>query len=641
MTMQLPLLPPDSDWRPPQELPNLRHAKMISVDVETNDPGIGAGTGPSWRYKGRGHMAGIAIACPEPGAQWYLPFGHAEGDQLMKKAVLRWADDMLRGNDCPKVMFNGQYDLGWLRREGVMVRGDIIDPMGAAALLNENRLSYALEALCADEGIEGKDETLLKEAGQAYGSTNIKGDMWRWPAKYSGHYGEIDARRNLDLWEIYEPQLRDQNMMEVFQLEMDLYRTWVSMTWDGVRIDQDWVAQQIDEIDGMYHAALDEIAAMTRMAPDIWSADSLAQAFSVVGIKRFPKTPKTGKPSITKAWLGRQRHPLAALVLKARKLAKVNDTFFRGMITQHLDENGYIHPEWNPLKNDRDAGVVTGRASSSNPSAQVFPKRDPDFGWRVRGAFLPDEGCEWISADQAQQEPRWFVHFANASKCRGVKPIVERYLANPDTDYHSECAEMSGLPRKQTKDLNQGLAYGMGKKKLIRSLMDMGVDAARAEQVYEEFHRKMPYVRQLTDQVARRAGQRGWVKSVMGRRYHFDTWEPDDNFGEDRVVPLPRDQAEREWPGVRLVRAWTYRATNRIVQGSSADQIKVAMRDLAGVIDLRMTLAIHDELTFSNIKGSEEGRRLVQERMEQAIPASIPFRVDVEVGERWLAKGEE
>lgn len=650
MASQMPLLPPESAWQPPQDFPNLSSAKLISIDVETNDVGISAGTGPSWRYANRGHMAGIAVACPEPGAEWYFPFGHAEGDQLMRKAVLRWASDTFGGNACPKVMFNGQYDLGWLRREGVTVNGPIIDPMGAAALLDEARMSYSLEALCQQAGIPGKDDTLLKQVAAMYGSHNHRADMFRWPAKYTGSYAETDARRNLDLWEIYRHQLRDQNMMDVFRLEMDLYPTWVDMSWQGVRIDQPWVEQQIEEVDGMYRATLDEIARLVRSAPDIWSAESLAGAFASVGVTGIPLTAKTRKPSITKTWLAAQPHPLAALVLRARKLSKVNDTFFKGMITQHLDDRGYIHPEWNPLKNDRDQGVVTGRASSSNPSAQVFPKRDPDFGWRVRGAFLPDEGCEWVSADQAQQEPRWFVHFANASKCHGVQPIVERYLADPDTDYHSECASLSGLPRKQTKDMNQGLAYGMGKAKLIEGLMAMGVSRSKAESVYEQFHERMPYVRQLTDQVARRAGQRGWVKSVLGRRYHFDLWEPENNFQSDPhyVQPLPRKQAEQAKLGehehwkhhrtARLVRAFTYRACNRIIQGSSADQIKMAMRDLANEPGIRMTLQVHDELTFSNAQNSEAGRKLIKERMEQAIPASIPFRVDVEVGDRWLAK---
>ena len=631
---QLPLITPDSSWSPPTEYPRLTDEKELSWDLETYDPSLKS-KGPGWS-RGEGHVVGIGVATRDKA--WYFPIRHEGGGNLDPKMTLRWAGDLLK-LDTIKVAFNGLYDLGWMKREGLTVNGICYDPMGAAALIDENRMSYTFNSLLRTYTDTEKDMTLLKQAADAWGVDPVSG-LWKLPSMYAGFYGEWDAAANWKLFDKLKPMLEEQDMWDLFLMEMQLYPVWLDMTWRGVRIDELWIEESREKI-----VAEIKIIQKKLKGIDVWNANDIGGILEDTGIQ-VPKTQKTKKYSITADWLKRVGTDFTKNVLRNRRLDKVLGTFLDGMIIGHL-QDGRIHPDWHPMRNDSDTGIVSGRVSASNPSPQVFPKRDPEFGLMVRGAFLPEEGEDWVSADQAQQEPRWFVHYAGALGLSGVDRMLQAYQNDPETDYHTICANFSGLQRKPTKDLNQGFAYGMGRKKSEKSLIALGVSPDIAPTVYDTFHREFPYVKELTEYVSNMASQRGWVKTILGRRFHFDLWEPEGNFGEEWIPPVPKWKALRmrkngdpNWKGKRIARAFLYKSTNRIIQGSSADQIKKAMLDIWNAGGPSMLLQIHDELNISNSQGGK-GVKLIQECMEDAIKGLVPFKVDVTIGERWMNKKED
>lgn len=631
---QLPLITPESDWTPPSEYPRLSDEKILSWDLETYDPNLDT-KGPGWSRED-GHIVGLGIATRDQ--SWYFPIRHGAGGNLDPTMTLRWAGDLWK-KDTKKIIFHGLYDMGWMKAEGFEMGGQVIDPLAIAVLINENRFNYRLNTLLKAYNLPTKDERLLNEVAKAWG-LGTKSDLHEFHSSHVGPYGEFDPVCNWNLYDATYPTLVDEGMEDLFQLEMDLYPSWLDMTWRGIRIDELWVEESLERVEREIKSIQAKLGGI-----DIWSAEDVAKAISETGV-RVPKTP-TGKPSIQQAWLERIGTDYTKMIVRARKLDKVRGTFLQGMIIDHLHK-GRIHPDWHPLK-DGENGAITGRVSASNPSPQVFPKRDPEFGMMTRGAFLPEKGHRWTSSDQRQQEPRWVVHYADALNLPGVQRMVEAYDVDPDMSYHVKCAAFSGLTKDKVKPINLGIVYGMGRSMMETSLIDLGMSPHAAANVYDTYHQELPYVNELINFVTDLAQSRGYVHTILGRRSHFDQWEPEKNFGKDQdwVVPCTREQAlkrraanDPQWKGKTIARAGTYKATNKVISGSSADQNKKAQLDLWRAGGPLMLCPIHDEQNFSS-GDPDRDVPMIRECMENAITARVPFRVEIEVSDRWMSKKEE
>ena len=186
----------ENDWTAPDEFPDLRTCKYIAIDLETRDPNLKK-LGPGWTRED-GYVVGIAVA----GGDFvgYYPIKHEAGGNLSEKRVMTWLKDQLNTPNIPKIMHNSMYDLGWLFASGVDVKGKIIDTMVAAPLVDENRFSYALNALGRDYIDMRKDEKLLRATASDWG-VDAKEEMWRLPAKFVGAYAEQDVIMTLKLWD--------------------------------------------------------------------------------------------------------------------------------------------------------------------------------------------------------------------------------------------------------------------------------------------------------------------------------------------------------------------------------------------------------------------------------------------------------
>jgi len=452
--------------------------------------------------------------------------------------------------------------------------------------------------------------------------------MYKIPAQFVGEYAEQDAVLCLKLWDRLNVEINKNNLQTVFDLETELLPVLMEMRRRGVRVDLDKLAVAEKELIKKENKLLNFVHDKTGGKVDIWAARSIASIFDLCKID-YPKTDK-GNPSFTKSFLENHPHPVPKAIVQAREYNKARTTFLHTI--ERYNHNGRIHANINQLKTE-NGGAVTGRFSYSNPNLQQIPARDSKeadikIGTMIRSLFLPEEGEKWGSFDYSQQEPRLVVHYADFIGLEGSEKLVEAYRSDKNTDFHTIMAEIGKIERKSAKTINLGLFYGMGVGKLADQL---GIDPEEAKILITEYNTRVPFVRKLADRVADHASQTGKVKTFLGRHCHFDLWEPK-AFGAHRAYPYEKAKEEH---GINtpLKRAGTYKALNRLIQGSAADQTKQAMVNLykEGIIPM---IQIHDELAIS-FDGSEEKQQQIIDQMENAIELNIPSKVDVAIGDNW------
>jgi len=611
---QIPLFAPETEWVQPEELKDLSHYSEIAIDLETNDPELT--TLGSGNVVGRGHIAGIAVAVE--GWSGYYPIQHEQGN-MDKGLVMSWLKDVLKQENTTFIFHNAMYDVCWLRSYGLEIKGKIVDTMIAASLINENRLSYRLDSLAKEYCGLGKDEKILQAAAKEYG-LDPKKDMWRLPAMYVGQYAERDAESTLKLWQRLQMELYAQELMDIFNLETRLFPCLVDMRFKGVRVDLDKADQIKKNLQNREAKIINRIKDLSGINVEIMAARSIAKAFDNLNLP-YDRTEKSKEPSFTKNFLATHPHELPKLIAEAREINKAHSTFIDS-ITKHAVKDR-IHADINQIRSD-DGGTVTGRFSMSNPNLQQIPARHPELGPMIRSIFIPEENTKWGTFDYSQQEPRILVHYAKLQNLNGVDEIVDAYKQG-DADFHQVVADMAGIERKQAKTINLGLMYGMGKNKLMAEL---GLMKDSAEKLIQQYHKRAPFVKALMDNVSRKANDRGKIRTLLGRACHFDLWQPV-QFGVYK--PLPLEQARKEYDEP-LKRAFTYKALNRLIQGSAADMTKKSMVSLYenGILP---HIQIHDEVDIS-VESDKKAEEIIQ-IMESAIQLEVPNKVDYEKGDNW------
>jgi DNA polymerase I-like protein with 3'-5' exonuclease and polymerase domains len=603
-----------TEWVKPEEFPDLRQADTIAIDLETWDPDLKSmGSGS---VIGNGKVVGIAVAVD--GYSGYFPFDHEGGGNLEKDKVIQWFKDVC---ECPadKVFHNAMYDVCWIRSMGIKINGRIVDTMIAASLVNENRFRYDLNSLGWDYVGKGKNETELKAAANEWG-VDPKADMWKLPSMYVGNYAERDAELTLSLWKAMQKEISDQDLGAIFELETDLFPCLVDMRFLGVKVDVERAHELKRDLTLSEEMLLHKIKKETGLDTQIWAARSIAKVFEKLNLP-YERTAKTNAPSFTKNFLSSHKHPLVRTIAEAREINKAHTTFIDTIIRyEHL---GRIHADINQIRSDT-GGTVTGRFSYSNPNLQQIPARNKDLGPLIRSLFLPESGCEWGCFDYNQQEPRLVVHYASLDQDASVFNVKNAYHEG-DADFHTIVAKMAQIPRPQAKVINLGLFYGMGKAKLQAEL---GVSKEKAEELFSIYHSRVPFVKTLMKGVSNRAQQRGQIRTLLGRLCRFHLWEPN-SFGMHKALPF--DQAVQEHgPGIR--RAYTYKALNKLIQGSAADMTKKSMLELykEGIVP---HIQIHDELDIS-VESDKQAKHII-EIMESAVDLEIPNKVDYESGKNW------
>ena len=613
--MIIPKFEAQTEWIEPDEYPDLRSYDEVAIDLETRDPDLK--TRGSGSVVGNGEVVGIAVAVP--GRKFYFPIAHGSGPNMDRKKTLEWFKDIL-SSDSTKIFHNAMYDVCWIKSMGFKINGLIVDTMIAASLIDENRFKYDLNSLSWDYLGFGKSEVALVEAAKSRG-LDPKADLWQLPAMEVGSYAEKDAELTLELWQIFKKEIVHQDIESIFNLETDLFPCLVDMRFLGVRVDVERAHQLKKQLISQEEQLLQNIKKESTIEPQIWAARSIAKVFDKLGLD-YDRTLKTKSPSFTKNFLQEHKHPVVKMIAKAREINKAHTTFIDTIIKyQH---KGRIHAEINQIRSDL-GGTVTGRFSYNNPNLQQLPARNKDLGPMIRSLFLPEKNCTWGCFDYSQQEPRLVVHYATLHNFPTVSSVVDSYENDSSTDFHQTVADLAKIPRSQAKVINLGLFYGMGKAKLQAEL---GVSKEKAAELFDQYHARVPFVKQLMNSASNRAQERGQIRTLLGRLCRFHLWEPN-QFGMHKAL-LHEDALREHGPGIR--RAYTYKALNKLIQGSAADMTKKAMLELykEGII---AHIQIHDELDLS-VESDKHAKKII-EIMENAVKLEVPNKVDFESGETW------
>ena len=613
--MKIPKFEAQTEWVKPTEFPDLRQVDEIAIDLETRDPDlIKKGSGS---IIGNGEVIGIAVATKH--YKGYFPIAHEGGGNMDKVKVLYWLKDILESSST-KIFHNAMYDVCWLKKMGFKINGDIVCTMIAAAVTDENRFRYDLNSLSWHYLGYGKNEGSLKDAAEEWG-IDPKAEMYKLPAMHVGSYAERDAEVTFGLWQELKKEIINQDLEDIFDLETELFPCLVDMRFKGVRVDIERAHAMKTEFKKSEQELLHKIKGETNIDTQIWAARSIANVFDMLRLE-YPRTEKTSAPSFTKNFLQEHKHPVVNMIAQAREINKAHTTFIDSIL--RFEYKGRIHAEINQLRN-AGGGTVTGRFSYQNPNLQQIPARNKDLGPKIRSLFIPEQGHKWGCFDYNQQEPRLVVHYASLYKLPSVYDVIDSYKEDNTADFHQTVADMADIPRSQAKTINLGLFYGMGKAKLQAEL---GVTKEKAAELFNTYHGKVPFVKQLMEKASNRAQDRGQIRTLLGRLCRFHLWEPN-SFGMHKAMNH-EDALREHGPGIK--RAYTYKALNKLIQGSAADMTKKSMLELykEGIIP---HIQIHDELAVS-ITGEEEAKKII-EIMENAVTLEVPNKVDYEFGSNW------
>jgi DNA polymerase I-like protein with 3'-5' exonuclease and polymerase domains len=603
-------------WSTPSEYKDLSGYTEIAIDLETRDDAISNKLGAGWAT-GQGEVIGFAVAVE--GWQAYYPFNHLGGGNMIYEQVIKYMHDVC-ALPATKIFHNAQYDVGWLRNMGITINGEIIDTMIAAAIIDENRWSYSLNNVARDYLGEIKAETDLIEAAKDHG-VDPKAEMWKLPSEHVGFYAEQDARLTYLLWQRFKHEIKTQSLETVWELECKLLPNLIKMRERGIRVDVEKAGNLQTEFIAQEKLKLSEIKKLIGTDIDIWAARQIGQAFDKLKIE-YPRTEKTGEPSFTQNWLHNSKHEISQLIVQAREINKFHNTFLQGILK--YEHKGRVHAEINQLRSD-NGGTVSGRLSMSNPNLQQLPARNKEFSPKIRGLFLPEEGHKWGSFDYSQQEPRMVVHYAASigDGYEGSQELVAAY-ENASADFHQTVADLCGIERTQAKTIGLGLMYGMGKNKLAASL---GLSKEDADILISKYNRKVPFVKMLSDRCMKKANDDGVIRTKKGRKCRFDKWETKD-WGLH--IADTEENIRAKYGKDNMKRAYTYKALNRLIQGSAADQTKQAIVSCAEAGHLPI-LQIHDELCF-NIKDEQQAKE-IKNIMENCMEFKVPSVVDVSLGD--------
>lgn len=642
---QYSLFEPVSDWVPPSisSLPDISKEPIIAFDAESRDPELsvrgGTGTGMVRKDK-NAYPVGIALACP--GFKCYLPFNHANGGNLPPDEVIRYTQAMMYSPGV-KVGHNTHYDLGCLFNVGIEPIGkpgvSFADTMIQAALLDETlKGGYSLDN-CLKYFLNdtGKTETLLIEAAVSHGfaPSEAKGILWALHSKFVGPYAEDDAAKTLDLYLDLVERLEEQGLERVADIEMRLIPVTFLMSQRGLPIDIEAAEKLSTQWQEEEHALRLEVEAQFGCKIDINSSAKLASLISdkFDGIT-IPKTAKDGD-SISNEWLDGLNVPVLHTLATLRRLTKARRDYVDGFFIKY-HRNGVLHPDWRQTARDA-GGTRSGRMSASNPSPQVLPVRDPNIGPLIRAlvtAIHLPRSPRIASADYNSQEIRIFIHVAaelvakgvdlassinpmfraqeNEDIRRTVAEVVARYQENPMWDLHKHVAEMMGISRSHAKTINFAILYAAGIPKLAGQL---GCDKEQAR-VHRTNHEKvLPFATAVLQHFISQASSRGYVRTILGRRRRF-------------IIGDPKDIGLGHYIGL-----------NACVQGSAADQMKVAAVNLYEKHGIFPFALIHDEGLFPVY--DDEDKKIITSEMEGALQLHVPVIADVGVGVNWTKAKEK
>lgn len=576
--------------------PNLSGIKRLVFDVETS--------GLDWK---KDRPIGYVLTWGPDNETQYFPTDHTGGGNLPKDSVLRWLRELLSNRNLTVVGHNLKFDLHFAANDFLNIAGCVEDTQVNAALIDENIGKYSLDAVAKRCGVqEKKGDALYQLLAEKCGGKPDRSQIGNFHLLSGTNptavdYAEGDGTSTWQVCDVQHTLIDSENMRPVWEVECQVLPVLFKMERRGVRVHEErlaWLKQWLTE----------QVQQAEKALPKDFnprSSSHIRDYLKARGVSGFPKTQPTerfpeGQDSFMAPWL--DSLPEGAPIMALRRFSGLVSKFVDPMIERHLF-NGRVHCEFNQLKAD-EFGTVTGRLSSSNPNMQQIPKRNKQLAPLFRQIYLPEKGHTWSANDYSQQEFRVFGDYT------GSDLLLRGYKEIPPLDIHTVVAQLLSVDRETAKTMNFGILYGMGVAKLARSL---GIPEDKAQRLRAKYDQMLPEVKRFTHEAERWAVKRGWVRTKLHRRRRF----PD--------------------------RLYAYKAGNAVIQGSSADMVKMKMVQIDRLFEgheSALMIQVHDELDWSLAPGEEHISKLAQQIMcdfgeDSAIKFDVPFTVDSHEADDW------
>ena len=579
-----------------QLVQKLLTSEILSIDTETTS------TEPM-----EAELVGASFSDAENRA-WYVPIPADRNQALATVNLLR---PLYENEHSLKVGQNIKYDMIVLKNYGIHVAGPLFDTMLAHYVIQpelRHNMDYLAEiylhyrTIHIDQliGAKGKGQKSMRDLPPA--------EVYRYACE--------DADVTLKLKNVLAEEMEKQHCAQLFyDIEMPLVPVLVNMETNGVRIDTEALQQTSREFGTRLKEIEEDIYRLAGETFNIASPKQVGEVlFDHLKIADKPKKTKTGQYVTSEEVLEslRTKHPVVGRILEHRGLKKLLGTYVDALPQLINPQTGRIHTSFN------QAVTATGRLSSSNPNLQNIPVRDDD-GKEIRKAFIPDDGCEFFSADYSQLELRIMAHLS------GDPHMIEAFRSGNDIHaataakiYKINIDEVTPDMRRKAKTANFGIIYGISTFGLAER---MGVSRQEAKGLIDGYFATYPQVKAYMDRSIEVARSQGYVETI----FHRKRFLPDINSRNATV----RGYAERN-------------AINAPIQGSAADIIKVAMariyrRFTDEGLRSKMILQVHDELNFSVLPEEKERvQQIVLEEMEKACPMQVPLKADCGWGKNWL-----
>ena len=587
----------DTEEKRKEIIQKLLTTEILSIDTETT------GTEPM-----EAELVGMSFSDAENRA-YYVPVP-ANRDEALK--IVNELRPLYENENSMKVGQNIKYDMIVLQNYGVQVKGKLFDTMLAHYVLQpelRHNMDYLAEiylqyqTIHIDEliGARGKNQKNMRDL----------------PAEDVYRYACEDADVTLKLKNVLEKELKEQSAEHLFyEIEMPLVPVLVNIESNGVRIDTEALRQSSEHFTLRLQEIEKEIYALAGGETfNIASPKQVGEVlFDRLKIVDKAKKTKTGQYVTSEEVLEslRSKHAIIGKILEYRGLKKLLSTYIDALPQLINPRTGRIHTSFN------QAVTATGRLSSSNPNLQNIPIRDED-GKEIRKAFIPDDGCEFFSADYSQIELRIMAHLSQD------KNMIDAFLSGYDIHaataakiYKVDINDVTADMRRKAKTANFGIIYGISVFGLAER---MNVPRQEAKELIDGYFETYPQVKEFMDRSIQVARENGYVETI----FHRKRFLPDIN-SRNAVV---RGYAERN-------------AINAPIQGSAADIIKVAMslicqRLQSNNLKAKMILQVHDELNFSVPEAEKEIiQKIVIEEMERAYRMLVPLKADCGWGKNWL-----
>ncbi len=582
-------------------LEKLRQADLFAFDTETT----------SLNYM-EAQVVGVSFAV-NVGEAAYVPFGHdylGAPQQLSREYVLEQLKPLLEDETKKKVGQNLKYDANVLMNHGLELKGIAYDTMLESYVLNSTSSRHDMDTLALAhlgystihfEDIAGKGSKQL-----TFNQIKIED-----AAPYAAEDADITLRLHEKLWPRVKAETGLQKLFD--EVEIPLVSVLSRIERQGALIDAKILAAQSAEHAKTMELLEKEAYNMAGEAFNLGSPKQLGTIlFEKLNIPIIKKT-KTGAPSTAEEVLQELAldYPLPQVLMQYRALAKLKSTYTDKLPLMINPATGRVHTCY------QQAVAATGRLSSTDPNLQNIPIKT-EAGRRVRQAFVAPKGYKIVAADYSQIELRIMAHLSGD---KGLRNAFEKRL-----DVHNAtAAEVFGVDpdsvtheqRRSAKAINFGLIYGMSAFGLARQLHIGRQDAQRYIDTYFE---RYPDVARYMDDIRKRAAERGYVETLLGRRLYL----PEINSRNG----MRRQAAERT-------------AINAPMQGTAADIIKRAMIDVdtwlrEKRINARMIMQVHDELVFEvGEECVEEVTRDLCNLMSNAVELSVPLIVEAGAGDNW------